>query len=903
MTPQEDRPSLSILSGPQSGRSVPVGAETLIGSDDRCQLRIPGISRIQATVRYEGNGYFVYDTSAAGLWVNDDRVSERATLRDGDILWLGDPATPGSVMLQCRLRGAPSVAPTAAHNLVATDSDFVVDEPEAAPSTEPVEDFVVIDAPSPSAPEAADTPAAAADSEVFFVDDEAPPAPAPAAPKPASDEDAFFVADDVSEPPPPPSWQPSGFDEPPRAPEPPVATPFAPPPFEPPPPEPAPVVAPPPRPAPPPLRFPSELPEIEVAPPKPEPAPAPPPVAPRPRPTREGSAPPAAVRPRPKRQSDPVLSRGAALYVFGAAGLVLLIAVIAGLGNYLFRAPSVTAVTPARARIGETITIAGKNLSATAAQDEVLFGDIGARVVEASPTELRVIVPPMRLMPGEDTPLSIKVRVSGREAAPLPFTVFDAPKIARLVPDVALPGDLLTIEGSGWPSQGISVNFGRSGAEIVSAEKDRIRVRVPPLEAAVGTPVSITVGVGSNQSAPAPMLVGRMPLILSVSPTRGVAGEILRLQGRGFSTEPSGNQVRIGDVPALTIEAKATELQVMVPRIRVAAEAPQPIAVRVTGQANVAAASVTIAPGPDAIELRFIAEPFVDAVGHEHATVGTELGPVFVLSATSDKSAAQRAVEAVKHWNEAAARLRASLDEEIETRGGDSGGPALALRGRAQVLIAVTDEDAAGYNEGWLKGKPGPAVTRGRLAVWWEALARDLVSMLVRGRKPERTLPLAPEARILQALYERTEKTGHFGISREVLENLKPAEREALQSLAFRVPPGVVAADAGTKPAADAGGPKLEGTWTGWEQEEDRRRRISVVFSGGHGTLSYTGGIVVAVPLQSLEQQKGTIRFSAQIRGATRYYIGHWDGKKIGGTISLEARETQSPLGTFEISQ
>ena len=48
-------------------------------------------------------------------------------------------------------------------------------------------------------------------------------------------------------------------------------------------------------------------------------------------------------------------------------------------------------------------------------------------------------------------------------------------------------------------------------------------------------------------------------------------------------------------------------------------------------------------------------------------------------------------------------------------------------------------EDAAGYNEGWVKADPkAPLVTPARLAVWWEAQARDLVLLVLRGGLLER---------------------------------------------------------------------------------------------------------------------------------------------------------------------
>jgi hypothetical protein len=46
----------------------------------------------------------VYETnSPRGLYINDDRVVAQATLRNGDVLWLGTPGDEDVVMIQCRL--------------------------------------------------------------------------------------------------------------------------------------------------------------------------------------------------------------------------------------------------------------------------------------------------------------------------------------------------------------------------------------------------------------------------------------------------------------------------------------------------------------------------------------------------------------------------------------------------------------------------------------------------------------------------------------------------------------------------------------------------------------------------------------------------------------------------------
>jgi hypothetical protein len=203
--------SLTILGGPLDGRSFPLGTafeELLVGSDADCHVHIelPGVSPVHANLLVEGAGVTVRDTrSPFGLYVNDDPVTEPVALRDGDVLWLGPPGEPQSVMLLCRVvvqvptippaPGVPSAAPP--------EDDLLLLDAHAAPaSAAPEADgLFMLDEPVPSAPAEAQAPAP--DDDVFFVGTPAPfdppaavsvdrPAPAPA----SRDEDVFFSDDD-----------------------------------------------------------------------------------------------------------------------------------------------------------------------------------------------------------------------------------------------------------------------------------------------------------------------------------------------------------------------------------------------------------------------------------------------------------------------------------------------------------------------------------------------------------------------------------------------------------------------------------------------------------------------------------------------------------------------------------
>src|SRR5262249_35853494 len=280
--------------------------------------------------------------------------------------------------------------------------------------------------------------------------------------------------------------------------------------------------------------------------------------------------------------------------------------------------------------------------------------------------------------------------------------------------------------------------------------------------------------------------------------------------------------------------------------------------VRVAGLTNVGRGSLSVPPQPDSMELRFVAQPFDAVVGRDHAVVATELGPAFVLAGSGGRSSADRAVEAERRLNDAMSAVRATRGLNFELRNLETS-PVLALAGRPEVLLEVTDEDGRAYDEDWtgLKGRGGP-VTRGRLARWWEAVARDLVLLVVRGEKPEFTAALAPEGRIFGEVFQAAQKAGRFGGAREVVTGLRPPQRDALRLVGLRVPasvpapagaaapiaaaaPGPAGAAATPAPGAPGGALKLDGAWIGSETEGDERRYLTATFERGSGTIAYEG--------------------------------------------------------------
>jgi len=922
--------SLTVLGGPLKGKTLLLEDavdEILVGSDpdSRFCLDVPGVSPIHARIWLDLAGAKVYDTrSPRGVYINDARVTGEAPLHDGDILWLGPPGEDESVMIRYR---APS------------DLDAVA--PAPAEPSEPIEEPILFsgDEPVPEAP--GKDSFGFGDDELAFAEPPPVPTRAPAPPAPPAHpegeplagllDDFAFLEEPASAPEPPPksvappplpddflvdtpsasaepSWTPPAepsigeeeafFVDEPSAPA--VPAPH---------PEPPPVpVAPPPLPV-----APPPVPKAAPAPPPPPSKPAAPARAEAPAPARRERPPqpdrPAAaprVRPeRPARAERPAPASPVGRYAVIGVGVL---AVVAAAGYFLTKGmggPSIQSIAPSRARAGEVITLSGKNFSSTPASNVVRFeGTHEGRVVSATSSQLQVEVPDVPAAIGRPNRVPVTVTVDGRTSDSSLIAVYQAPRIHGLSPSVAMPGEDVVLAGSGW-GQGASVRFGNVDVPVVDVTGTTLKVRVPQIAGPPGTSVPVVVSMGADPSNPAPFILGRLPLILSVEPRSAGPGDTVTIQGRGFTRDPARDQVRLAGARTVVGTSSEEELKFVVPFL----DAPAgdlPVELRIAGLENVGQSSLAW-PGPaDPVDLRFSAEPFEDEGGHLHAAVTTALGPVLVLSAAGGRSAVERAFDAQRRLNEAAGALKASREADIEVRPAD-GAYGLFLSGRNEPLVVARGEDAAAYNEDWTKakGKGGPA-TPGRLASWWSAVLRDLVLLLARDEKPHYAAGLSPDGRPLGDFFDAARKSAASGVPRAVLTQGRPPARVAMRTIALRMPASVTAPAGESASGGAVSGPaplRLAGDWAGNEVETGERKFVIASFAPPAGTLTYQRALTITVPLANVEQGRdGSVRFEAQAGRGTRYYSGKWDGQKIAGKITSD-QAGQEVTGSFELEK
>jgi len=156
--------TLIVLSGPTAGASYALeGAmgHVVMGSDPSANIQFEGSSGVVANhvrIVIDESGVGVEPASeGAVVYLNDDRIDAHTAIKNGDILWMGNPGDEGAVMIQCQLGPARDVT---------VDADAPLEEPPPVPP------------PFPEAiPEAA-TP----DETPFYMPGEEASAPAPAEP-------------------------------------------------------------------------------------------------------------------------------------------------------------------------------------------------------------------------------------------------------------------------------------------------------------------------------------------------------------------------------------------------------------------------------------------------------------------------------------------------------------------------------------------------------------------------------------------------------------------------------------------------------------------------------------------------------------------------------------------------
>ncbi len=480
---------------------------------------------------------------------------------------------------------------------------------------------------------------------------------------------------------------------------------------------------------------------VAEAPPPPPPPPGEPAArsAPETAPARAAAPSPRGRGPARRRRSGPRLPD---LRVVGLA--VGALALLAG-GGWLtkrlyFTAPQVDSVWPAQAEPGRTISVTGKRFHGGAENIVVWFGDRSAAASSVAGGTLQVRVPSSP----RGGSVRLIVETSSGRSRPVTFALLTALRAVSLDPPGARPGDEVALSGSGF-EEGVTVTVGGAAARVVSTEAGALRFVMPEVQGAAGTLHEVVVSAGDRRTRPLSLYLGRVPLIVSFEPDRGVAGTLVRIRGAGFAATADGNDVTFDGVPALVVAASPVEMAAVVPPpARPQPETIATVVVHAGGKTSSGGPAFSIQRLVEGAWVpRFLAGAVGEGGAKGQAMVGTEIAPVLLLSWKDEsRSVGERALQVAAALNAAVDRARVGQAAAVEAREQPAIG--VALVGAPDLLVRVTPQDAAAYETP--PGLPvrGAPPTPIALARHWAAVLSDTLVIGTSGGKPTATVGITP---------------------------------------------------------------------------------------------------------------------------------------------------------------
>ena len=571
----------------------------------------------------------------------------------------------------------------------------------------------------------------------------------------------------------------------------------------------------------------------------------------------------------------------------------MLIALLGAAGWWFFlRAtpPTLTAVNPPTVESGQPATLTGKSFAAEPGANTVLFGGQQATVSAATESQLTVVVPDGL---GDASTVPVVVTTPTGSSQPVPVTLLRKPRVIALEPDVALSGESIVIRGERLTAP-VSVTIGGLPAEVAETTEETVRVVVPELALPEGQKAEVVVKSGDTAATPAELFIGRLPLVLEISPANGEVGESVVVTGRGFAPEPGGNIVTFGDTPALVLASAPTELTVVAPAAATGASPDVPVVVTVGGRSSSDNARFTTRRMTTSVfRPRFFAAPVMQYPDELLVIVSTQLGPVLLLGGSGEgTSTAVRAAEAAATLNNLVAAA-ASREIEIELRDNP---PSIGVAGEPGPLLVATPADAAAYGKPWEAGaRSGPRLNPRTVARHWAAILRDYVDLFLYRRRPLEVLALSPRGEVFKGIYGESARRAPdgSGVATGIVYPTSERMATALRAAAL-VPSGGSAA----REVA------VEGRWSGQlEAPETGAYRFEARFERGRAGLAgsitaWRGEIEARSPLRNIRYRGRTLHFTADLQGASLEFEGELDDTRINGTVRRPGR---SPA-TFTMS-
>lgn len=604
--------------------------------------------------------------------------------------------------------------------------------------------------------------------------------------------------------------------------------------------------------------------------------------------------PPSAPVPKPKRAARKKASAIPRAAIIGGVAATLAIGAFLGYRALQTPPPVLVSIAPPKAEAGQAVVVSGSGFGSDTAKLAVVFGAAAGTVVSATDGQVTVTIPEAAAATPGDVSVSVEVR--GVRSNALFFKVSAVPKVTSLTPDVGMPGDEIAAKGKGLAGKSVAVLVLGQTAEILESQPTLIRFKLPSLAVTPGQSAAVVVQVGTESSRPTNVLLGRLPLVLGVTPPRASAGDRVTIKGRGFDPSPNGNAVSFAGQPSLVFSASETELTVAVPSVPSAStQFEAPVVVETKGRASNPGLFALVRVSPGYFAPRYFPAPVPEHAGSDHAFISTDLGPSLLLGGRGDApSTAERAAKVAAALN-AMAEAAASRPISVEFREKPDLGVGIA--GSPDLLVKTLPEDAAAY-DGWDPATKGKRASPRTVAVFWTALLQDEITLFLRHERPVHVLELSPRGKAFLEIYaEALRRAGPgAGVPIGVVNPLGASLAKNLRDMALILP--------AEGQAVSAAG--VEGRWEGTMEESGagekaiqvRLRLEGKQLAGGLTTRS--GGLGVELPLREIVYDKGALRFVLLVGGSPRHFAGTVVGDTVTGTIHLGAN-VKDAVGRFSL--
>jgi hypothetical protein len=224
-------------------------------------------------------------------------------------------------------------------------------------------------------------------------------------------------------------------------------------------------------------------------------------------------------------------------------------------------APGILSFSPSRGGPGALVTIRGVHLSGVS---HVRIGGVNAKFSVQSPNAILALVP-AGVRSGaisvvwRGTVVSSTGRFTATVSSSAPPNASSAPRITRMDPATALPGDIVTLEGSNFGGM-LSVKVGNVGAMFTVLSATRLRFIVPS-RATSGRIMAQNPFAPARSPSNLTVVTRGRPSIVDFTPSFGPAGTVLLVKGSGFGNTTF---VRIGSTPQPFRVLSPSLLQILV---------------------------------------------------------------------------------------------------------------------------------------------------------------------------------------------------------------------------------------------------------------------------------------------------------------------------------------------------